>query len=102
MTFPLSPHFRKDVEKLPKSDRKRVKEALCSFRDEGHGDIKKVGEELRRLRVGEHRIYYSPKGEDTYVLRVVHRRRAFSPEVIDALLRRIGGLKDGTGERDNF
>ena len=93
MTFLLSPQFRRDVEKLPSSARKRVKEALFKLRDEGCGDIKKVGERLWRLRVGDYRVYYSPSDEDTYVLRVVHRRHAYRPETIRTLLRRVAAFE---------
>ena len=92
MTFLLSPEFTKDVEKLSTTDRRRVRDALVAFRDEGRGDARKVGEALWRLRVGDYRIY-SVRGDDTYVLRLVHRSRAYRPETVNALLRRIALLE---------
>jgi mRNA-degrading endonuclease RelE of RelBE toxin-antitoxin system len=93
MTFLLSPEFTKDVEKLSTTDRRRVRDALVAFRDEGRGDARKVGEALWRLRVGGYRIYYPVRGDDTYVLRLVHRSRAYRPETINTLLRRIALLE---------
>ena len=93
MTLLLSPEFRKDVEDLSAPDRRRTRVALLEFRDKGQGDTRKVGEGLWRLRVGDYRIYYSTREDDTYVLRLVHRSRAYRPETIKTLLRRIASLE---------
>jgi mRNA-degrading endonuclease RelE of RelBE toxin-antitoxin system len=95
MNLLLSPEFRKDVDKLSATDRRRIRDTLLEFRDKGSGDTRKVGEGLWRLRVGDHRIYYSTKGEDVFVLRLVHRTRAYRPETINALLKRIAALDNG-------
>jgi mRNA-degrading endonuclease RelE of RelBE toxin-antitoxin system len=95
MTLLLSPEFRRDVEKLSAADRRRIRDTLLDFRDKGSGDTRKVGKGLWRLRMGDYRIYYSTKGDDTYVLRLVHRTRAYRPETIKALLKRITSLEDG-------
>ncbi|KXA91716.1 hypothetical protein AKJ63_00210 [candidate division MSBL1 archaeon SCGC-AAA259D18] len=94
MTFLLSPQFKKDVNKLPKSVRKRVRKALYRLRDEERGEIKKVEDDLWRLRVGDYRVYYYPKNNDTYVLRVLHRRHVYRRETIKALLKRINRLEE--------
>lgn len=94
MRFLLSPQFKKDVKKLPKSTRKRIRNALRRLRDENRGDVKNIERDLWRLRVGDYRIYYYPENEDTYVLRAVHRKHAYRPETIDALLKRIGHLEN--------
>ncbi len=81
------------MEKLSTTDRRRIRDALLDFRDEERGDTRKVGEGLWRLRVGDYRVYYPTKGDDIYVLRLVHRSRAYRPETVDALLGRIASLE---------
>lgn len=95
MTFLLSPQFRKDVKDLPKDTRERVKKALIRLRDEDKGDIENIERDLWRLRVGDYRIFYYPKNDETYILRVVHRRKAYRPEAINALLKKITKLSKG-------
>jgi mRNA-degrading endonuclease RelE of RelBE toxin-antitoxin system len=92
MTILLSPEFRKDVGKLPAQERKRIRKVLLESRDHARVDTSKIGEGLWRLRLGDYRVYYSPQEFNTYVLRLIHRSRAYRPETISALLRRISSL----------
>ena len=95
MNLLLSPEFRKDVGKLSATDRRRIRDTLLEFRDKGSGDTRKVGEGPWRLRVGDYRTYYSNGGDDTFVLRLVHRTRAYRPESISVLLKPIAS-QEGT------
>lgn len=73
---------KKDLKKLDKSTLKRINEALHKLLTNPYiVDLKKLKGEANkwRLRVGSHRIILTMnwKEEAIYVLRVLHRRKAY-------------------------
>ncbi len=92
MTVLWSPQARKELDKFSGSVCDRMIDKVVEFDESDRGDIKKIAEGLWRLRVGDYRIYYHKEEERMYVLRVVHRSRAYREDVIQALREGIGGL----------
>lgn len=75
--------------------RSRIVQALRALRDRGEGDTASLGGGTRRLRVGDYRIFFGEEGGDVWVLKVMHRRKGYSPELIDTLIKRLEMLKKG-------
>jgi mRNA-degrading endonuclease RelE of RelBE toxin-antitoxin system len=93
MTLYLTRWARRDLERFPRDARGRIIEALRVLRDRGEGDILPLDEYMWRLRVGDYRIFYGQEGPDIWVLKVMHRRKGYSPELIDTLIKRLEMLK---------
>ena len=83
----LSPQAKKEIDKLPKPEGNRILKRLREFEKTGRGDMENIEDGLRRLRIGDYRAYYHPKGDDIYILRVLHRRSVYRRELIDVLLK---------------
>jgi len=92
MTVLWSPQSRKELGKFSKELSERIIDKVVEFDKTDRGDIKKIAEGLWRLRVGDYRVYYHQEGDTTYVLRVIHRRRAYREDLIDALRDEINEL----------
>ena len=94
MTFYLTRWARRDLERFPRTARGRIIQALRALRDRGEGDVLPLDNDIFRLRVGDYRIFYGQEGADIWVLKVMHRRKGYSPELIDTLIKRLEMLKD--------
>ena len=93
MTLYVTRWARGDLERFPKTVRGRIIQPLRALRDRGEGDISPLDEDMWRLRVGDYRIFYGQEGADIWVLKVMHRRKGYSPELIDTLIKRLEMLK---------
>ncbi len=89
MTFYLTRWAIKDLERFPRPVKIRVVDALRTLRDLGRGDTRPLGEGIYRLRVGEYRVFYGEEGENVWILKAFHRRKGYSPELIDTLIKRL-------------
>lgn len=85
MTVLWSPQARNGLKNFSKSVHYRIIDKVIEFQETGRGDIKKIAEGLWRLRVGDYRVYSHKEEERVYVLRIVHRSRAYREDVIEAL-----------------
>lgn len=99
MTFFLTKWARKDLEKLPEEAKERIVQALHELRKSDRGDTKLIDENIWRLRVGDYRIFYGEK-EDTWILKVMHRKKGYSPEMVDTLIKRLEMLKEKEKNKD--
>jgi len=79
----------KEFEKLPLDIRDRVVRGLKEFHETGKGNIRHIRGELWALAVGDYRVYYWKRGEDIGVVGVDHRSRAYIPERVEALEKRL-------------
>ena len=95
MTLYITQWARGDMERFPRAVRSRIVQALRALRDRGEGDTAPLGEGIWRLRVGDYRIFYGEEGGDVWVLKVMHRRKGYAPELIDTLIKRLEMLKTG-------
>ena len=93
MTLYLTRWARRDLDRYPKTVRGRIIQALRALRDRGEGDILPLDKDICRLRVGDYRIFYGEEGTDIWILKVMHRRKGYSPELIDTLIKRLEMLK---------
>lgn len=76
----LTERAYKDFEKLPKSDARRIVEALQKYDELRLGDVKPLKGPFKskyRLRVGDYRVLFSREGSEVIVERVLHRRNAY-------------------------
>ena len=57
----------------------RILIALHRFAESGEGDVKALkGREELRLRIGDYRLFFVPRNEDSIeVRRVLHRKEAY-------------------------
>lgn len=102
MTFFMTKWARKDLDRSPRTVKKRVLEALRELRDQKKGDIDVLEDDIWRLRVGDYRAFYGETEEDVWVLKVIHRKKGYAPELIDTLIKRLEIIKrdeDQMGER---
>ena len=84
MGLKFAPDVQDFVRTLAPGPKKRLKTALAAIREdprpEGH-DVKVLRKDgphrYFRLRVGDYRIVYSPRGETTYVWRIMHRSEGY-------------------------
>lgn len=97
MTFFMTKWVRSDLERFPNSVRGRVVDALRKLRDSGAGDTELLGNDIYRLRIGDYRIFFGEEGENVWVLKVLHRKKGYSPELIDTLIKRLEMLKTEKG-----
>ena len=79
--YELTPRAMRDMRHLEVETRSRVFRALDLYVAERRGDVLKLqGHPAEwRLRVGDHRVRFSPDAEKRVivVLRVLHRREAY-------------------------
>lgn len=84
MGLRFAPGVQDFVRTLAPEPKKRLREALEAIRD----DPRPAGFDVRvlrkdgaqhyfRVRVGEYRIVYSPRGRRTYVWRILHRSEGY-------------------------
>jgi mRNA-degrading endonuclease RelE of RelBE toxin-antitoxin system len=85
----LSESAVKDLKVIPPRDAQMVVKKLKDFGETGRGDIKNLGGNLWRLRVGDYRVFFHWKGEEIRVLRIIPRRIAYRLDLIQSLLKRI-------------
>jgi mRNA interferase RelE/StbE len=70
----------KQIEKIDRSQRNRVRDALIKLADNPYPEGKKwkrlqgTGGEFLRLRVGNYRVMYAVVQDEIQILGVVHRR----------------------------
>ncbi|MFQ6059870.1 MAG: type II toxin-antitoxin system RelE/ParE family toxin [Thermoplasmata archaeon] len=82
----ISETARKQLRALREKVRKRIKKALLEiredpFRSQAGANIKKLKGPKRdyyRLRLGDYRVIYTVKGTGIMVVKILHRRRAYS------------------------
>jgi len=82
MTFEivLATGARKTLDRLPKSERKRLADAILRLKDDPRPPGKKVKRlkavdgELLRLRVGDKRVIYEVRESKVLILQIVERR----------------------------
>lgn len=85
----LSKWADKELSKLPDDVHARILQSLRRYRDGDRGDVKLIGHGIERLRVGDYRAFI--KGG--WVLKVQHRRKGYTPELIDTLIHRYEKLE---------
>lgn len=84
MGLRFAPGVQEFVRTLAPGPKKRIRDALEAIRD----DARPTGFDVRvlrkdgahryfRVRVGDYRVVYSPRGEHTYVWRIVHRSEGY-------------------------
>ena len=75
----LMPRAIKDLEKLSKSDAKKIIEKVKSLEQGLTGDIKKLTNFTPeyRLRVGDYRILFEIQEKDILIYRIKHRKEAY-------------------------
>lgn len=79
MTVSYTDRAVKDLESLPREDRRRVLDAMDRFATSGVGDVRALGGQWRgrfRLRVGTWRAIFRME-HDIVVIHVLHRREAY-------------------------
>jgi len=71
----------KDMKRLGEPLRRRIRAAIEEYRTTGHGDVVPVigNEPVRRLRVGEWRVFFCIENDALCVLRVLPRGSAYAP-----------------------
>jgi mRNA-degrading endonuclease RelE of RelBE toxin-antitoxin system len=79
----------REFEKLPPEVRNRVARAVENFYETGRGDIRHIRGELWALAVGTYRVYHGKEAADMKVVGVDHRSRAYIPERMEALQKRL-------------
>ncbi len=80
MTITWSPEARVDLRAIDRETALRILRAIDSYLTTGAGDVKKLRPPRTefRLRVGDYRVLFAPKGELAIeVLRVLHRKEAY-------------------------
>ena len=81
MAVEWSPAAARDLRRLDHLTVRRVRRAVTTFAETGHGDLSKLrGRESEwRLRVGAWRVLltFVESGQTTRVERVLHRREAY-------------------------
>lgn len=85
----LSKWADKELSKLPEDVHERVLRSLRKYRDEDRGDVKPIGHGIKRLRVGDYRAFI----KEAWVLKVQHRGKGYTPELIDTLIDRYEKLE---------
>ncbi|MCJ2556653.1 MAG: type II toxin-antitoxin system RelE/ParE family toxin [Candidatus Thermoplasmatota archaeon] len=76
----VSQTARKQLEALDKGTRARIKRALRNI-DPSRSTVKRLKGPKRdyfRLRVGEYRVMFTVEGKRVLVVRILHRRVAYS------------------------
>lgn len=76
----VSETARKQLEALDKETRARIKRALRSV-DPSRSTVKRLKGPKRdyfRLRVGEYRVMFTVEGKRVLVVKILHRRIAYS------------------------
>ncbi|MEE9341703.1 MAG: type II toxin-antitoxin system RelE/ParE family toxin [Thermoplasmata archaeon] len=76
----VSQTARKQLEALDKGTRARIKRALRNI-DPSRSTVKRLKGPKRdyfRLRVGEYRVIFTVEGKRVLVVRILHRRVAYS------------------------
>lgn len=76
----VSETARKQLEALDKGTRARIKRALRDI-DPSRSTVKRLKGPKRdyfRLRVGEYRVMFTVEGKRVLVVRILHRRVAYS------------------------
>ncbi len=76
----VSETARKQLEALDKGTRARIKRALRNI-DPSRSTVKRLKGPKRdyfRLRVGEYRVMFTVEGKRVLVVRILHRRVAYS------------------------
>lgn len=71
---------RRDLKRLAPDVRDRIMAGIRRFAETGHGDVRKLtdSEGLRRLRVGDWRIIYRTREENSIeVQAIVHRGKGY-------------------------
>lgn len=81
MEVEWAPAATRDLRRLDRLTVQRVRRAVTTFAETGHGDLSKLrGREAEwRLRVGDWRVLltFVASGHTTRVERVLHRREAY-------------------------
>jgi mRNA interferase RelE/StbE len=77
----IKPSAAKELEKVPVEQRRRIARKILSLGDNArpHGCEKLSGDDLYRIRQGDHRVVYSIEDDVLIVLvvRVGHRRDVY-------------------------
>lgn len=77
----IKPSAVKEIESLPKTDRRRVLTRVIALADQPRppGCVKLSADEKYRIRQGRYRILYSIEDRDllVQVVKVAHRREAY-------------------------
>jgi mRNA interferase RelE/StbE len=75
----ILPRAIKDLEKLAKSDAKKIIEKIRSLEHGLNGDIKKLTNFTPeyRLRVGDYRILFEVAEKEILIYRIKHRKEAY-------------------------
>jgi mRNA interferase RelE/StbE len=71
----------RDLKKLPKTVTSNLLDQIeqkLAYQPENYPRLKGPFQGLRRLRVGEYRVIYTVLGQDVHVLRIAHRKDAYS------------------------
>jgi len=79
----ILPAARKQLDRLPGSDRSRLDEAIASLAENPRppGCVKLHGEEAWRIRVGVYRVIYEIHDDVLLItiIRVAHRKDSYRP-----------------------
>ena len=78
-TVAWSPQARADIRGIDKTTAIQILETINRYLSTGAGDVKKLRERPElRLRAGDYRVLFEPRGEGAIeVSRVRHRREAY-------------------------
>jgi mRNA-degrading endonuclease RelE of RelBE toxin-antitoxin system len=84
MGLKFSPEVQDFVRTLAPGPKKRLRAALAAIREDPRPsgfDVKVLRKDgphrYFRVRVGDYRIVYSPRGDITYVWRIIHRSEGY-------------------------
>lgn len=85
MGLRFAPGVQDFVRTLAPEPKKRIRDALLALREDPRApglDVKVLRKEgphrYFRVRVGDYRIVYSPRGDHTYIWRVLHRSEGYA------------------------